>query len=104
MPRPTYPAVATEPGIQRQVLAEAPEMMVVAFTFEAGAKGSLHDHPHLQSSFVASGRFRFTRGDEELDLSAGDTLIVPSGIRHGSVCIEAGQLIDVFVPRRDDFL
>ena len=104
MPQPAFPAVATEPGITRQVLAEAPEMMVVAFTFEAGAAGRLHDHPHLQSSFVASGRFRFTQGDEEFDLSTGDSLIVPSGVRHGSVCIEAGQLIDVFAPRRDDFL
>ena len=39
--------------------------MVVAFRFsEAGAEGALHNHPHVQSTFVESGRFRFTVGDE----------------------------------------
>lgn len=100
----TFPIVSTEPGITRQVLAELPDIMVVAFTFEAGAAGRLHDHPHVQSSYVASGRFLFTRGEEEFDLSAGDSLVVPSSVRHGSRCLEAGQLIDTFAPRRADFL
>lgn len=104
MTRPAFPSVPTEPGISRQVLAESPAMMVVSFTFEAGAAGRLHDHPHAQSSYVASGRFLFTRGDEEFDLGPGDSLVIPSGVRHGSRCVEAGQLIDVFAPRRDDFL
>jgi quercetin dioxygenase-like cupin family protein len=37
-------------------------------------------------------------------LSAGDSLVIPSGAVHGCLCLEEGVLIDSFTPRRDDFL
>ena len=100
----TYPTIATDPGVTRQVLSESPEMMVVAFRFATGAEGKLHDHPHIQATYVQSGRFRFHLAGTEHDLAPGDSLIIPSGARHGCVCLEAGNLIDTFTPRRDDFL
>ncbi len=100
----TYPIVPTDAGVTRQVLAENPTLMTVAFRFEYGAKGALHDHPHVQSTYVEKGRFAFTVGDTEYDLSAGDSLVIPSGARHGCVCLQEGTLIDTFTPRRDDFL
>jgi len=79
-------------------------MMVVAFRLDAGAEGRLHDHPHVQATYVLAGRFTFTVDGRAHDLGPGASLIVPSGARHGCVCREAGALIDVFTPRRDDFL
>jgi quercetin dioxygenase-like cupin family protein len=29
---------------------------------------------------------------------------VPSNVVHGCVCLEAGMLVDVFSPHREDFL
>ncbi len=100
----TYPVVAADPGVTRQVLSESPDMMVVAFRFEVGAEGTLHSHPHVQSTYVESGRFRFTLGEETREVGPGDSFIIPSGMTHGCECIEAGTLIDGFTPRRDDFL
>lgn len=101
----THPIVATGPGVTRQVLAEAPELMVVAFRFnEEGASGAPHNHPHVQSTYVASGRFRFTIEDTTFEVGPGDSFIIPSGAVHGCVCLTPGQLIDTFTPRRDDFL
>ncbi|WP_439119195.1 cupin domain-containing protein [Marivita sp.] len=100
----TYPVVPTDPGVTRQVLAENPDLMVVAFRFEDGAEGKLHDHPHVQSTYVEVGRFTFFVGDVEHDLGPGDSVVIPSGARHGCRCREAGTLIDTFTPRRDDFL
>ena len=100
-PRPAVPA---DPGVTRQVLSEAPELMVVAFTFEEGAQGKRHNHPHVQSTYVESGRFSFFIGDDEFEVGPGDSFVIPSGMRHGCVCLEAGTLIDGFTPRRDDFL
>lgn len=100
----TYPEVATDPGVTRQVLADAPEMMTVRFRFRQGAEGKRHSHPHVQSTYVASGRFRFTIGEQSFDIGPGDALVVPSGAVHGCLCLEAGTLIDGFTPRRDDFL
>ena len=102
---PPYPIVETGPNVTRQVLSDHPDLMVVAFRFAAqGAVGQLHSHPHVQSTYVESGRFRFTLGDEEREVGPGDSFVVLSGQTHGCTCLEPGQLIDCFTPRRDDFL
>lgn len=99
-----YPIAHPDEGVTRQVLSDHPQLMVVAFRFEAGAEGALHDHPHVQSTYVESGRFRFTLGEETREVGPGDSFVIPSGLRHGCVCLEPGTLIDGFTPRRDDFL
>ena len=99
-----FPEVDADPGVIRQVLSEAPELMVVSFAFKEGAEGKLHDHPNVQATYVESGRFRFSVGGEELEVAPGDSFVIPSGARHGCVCLQAGRLIDTFTPRRDDFL
>lgn len=104
MTLPAYPVREPNPGVKRQVLSEAPEMMVVSFRFEQGAKGTLHSHPHVQSTYVARGKFEFYRDGVAYPLSAGDSLVIPSGAEHGCKCLEEGELIDCFTPRRDDFL
>lgn len=101
----TWPVVATGPHSTRQVLADSPGLMTVAFRFDAvGATGALHAHPHVQSTYVVSGRFRFSIGDAVREVGPGDAFVVPGGVEHGCVCLEPGLLIDAFTPRRDDFL
>lgn len=100
-----FPSVSTGENVTRQVLSDHPSLMVVAFRFgEQGAIGALHNHPHVQSTYVESGRFRFTLGDEERDVGPGDSFVIPPDLTHGCVCIEPGTLVDCFTPRRDDFL
>lgn len=100
----SFPRVPAGDLVTRQVLCETPEMMVVSFRFEKGGEGALHSHPHIQSTFVRAGRFRFTMADESFEVGPGDTFITPSDVIHGCVCLEDGELIDTFTPRRDDFL
>lgn len=100
----SYPIVSPDQGVTRQVLATSPALMVVAFRFENGAEGKLHDHPHVQSTYVETGRFKFHMTGKDYDLGPGDSLIIPSNETHGCVCIEQGTLIDTFTPCREDFL
>jgi quercetin dioxygenase-like cupin family protein len=100
----TYPVITPDAGVTRQVLATSPELMVVAFRFERGAEGKLHDHQHVPSTYVESGRFKFHMAGVDYDLAKGDSLIIPSHVTHGCVCIEEGTLIDTFTPSRADFL
>ncbi|MDO8881405.1 MAG: cupin domain-containing protein [Pseudotabrizicola sp.] len=101
----TYAIVETGENVTRQVLADAPELMTVAFRFAAaGAVGALHHHPHVQSTFVQSGRFRFTVEARDFEVGPGDAFVIPSNAVHGCVCLEPGTLIDGFTPRRNDFL
>jgi quercetin dioxygenase-like cupin family protein len=94
----------TAKGVERRVRLNLPEMMVVEFRFSAGAVGALHAHPHVQSSYVREGAFDVTIAGTTRRLGAGGGYIVPGGVEHGVVAIEPGMLIDVFTPRRDDFL
>lgn len=100
-----FPIVPTGEHVTRQVLSDHPDLMVVAFRFaRSGAIGPLHNHPHVQSTYVESGRFRFTLGDQEKEFGPGDSFVIPSGQSHGCVCLVPGTLVDCFTPRRDDFL
>ncbi len=91
-------------GVRRRILSHNPEQMMVEVAFPAGGCGPAHSHPHLQATYVRSGRFRFTIDGADREVAEGDTLLIPSNSVHGCECLEAGTLIDVFTPRRDDFL
>lgn len=91
-------------GVSRKVLAYNEQIMMVEVVFETGGTGSVHTHPHVQSTYVCSGRFRFEIDGENVEVSSGDSIAFPSGIPHGTVCLEAGTLIDVFTPMREDFV
>ena len=99
-----FPEVDAGNGVTRQVLADSTELMVVSFAFATGGQGTLHHHPHVQSTYVESGRFTFTVDGRQFEVAAGDSFVIPSNAVHGCVCHEAGRLIDCFTPRRDDFL
>lgn len=100
-----FPVVDADPGVTRQVLADHPDLMVVAFNFQKeGAEGKLHHHPHIQSTFVKSGRFVFSVDNVKTEVGPGDSFVIPTNAEHGCVCLEPGTLIDCFTPRRDDFL
>ena len=91
-------------GVSRKILSYNDQMMIVEVHFEKGGVGQMHTHPHLQSTYVQSGRFVFTIDGETVEIAQGDTLLFPSGIPHGTVCAEAGVLIDIFHPMREDFI
>ena len=91
-------------GSTRRVVLDLPELMLVEFTFVKGGIGPLHSHPHVQSSYIAEGVFDVTIDGITQRIGAGGAYIVPSGLVHGVVALEAGKLIDSFTPRRDDFL
>lgn len=92
------------PGVQRQVYGYDNKVMLVKVKFEQGAVGSLHEHHHSQVTYVESGVFEMTIGNEKKMIHKGDGYYVPPHVIHGIVCLEPGMLIDVFSPVREDFL
>lgn len=91
-------------GVSRQFVGYDTQIMMVKVKFETGAVGYEHQHFHAQTTYVASGKFRVTIDGEERVLSEGDGFYIPPNALHGAVCLEAGMLIDVFSPVREDFL
>lgn len=93
-----------DPGIRRKVMAYSDQLMLVKVDFQEGAVGTLHEHYHTQISHVESGVFEVQIDGEKRVLKAGDAFYVPPDTVHGVVCLEAGVLIDVFNPSREDFI
>ncbi|MFD0463853.1 cupin domain-containing protein [Microvirga aerilata] len=58
----------------------------------------------MQCSLVEQGVFDVTVAGRTERLKQGDSFLVPSGAVHGAVAIEAGVLLDVFTPMREDFV
>ena len=91
-------------GIQRKIYGYDNQIMLVKAKFEAGAVGTLHEHHHVQVTYVESGVFEMTIGEEKKIIRKGDGYYVPPHAIHGCVCVEPGILIDVFSPLREDFI
>jgi len=91
-------------GLSRKVGAHNDNLMVVEVFFEAGTEAPLHHHVHEQITYVMSGKFEFTVGEKTYIVGAGDSLYKQPNIEHGATCLEAGTLLDVFTPHREDFL
>jgi quercetin dioxygenase-like cupin family protein len=91
-------------GVQRQILGFDDQVMMVRVKFEKHAVGYVHTHPHRQVTYIESGTFDVQVGDVKKVLHAGDSFFAPPDAPHGVTAIEAGYLIDVFTPARQDFL
>ena len=91
-------------GLDRQIMGYDGKIMLVKARFDAGAIGVKHKHYHSQVTYVESGEFEMTIGDEVKTLKRGDSFYIPPHLMHGCVCTKPGILIDVFSPAREDFL
>lgn len=91
-------------GISRQMFGYDNRLMMVKAKFEAGGFGEPHQHPHSQVTYVESGEFEMTIGEEIKIIRKGDGFYVPPDTMHSCKCLQAGLLIDVFSPQREDFL
>jgi quercetin dioxygenase-like cupin family protein len=91
-------------GIHRQVFGYDDKVMLVKVKFDKGASGALHEHHHSQVTYIETGVFEMTIGSEKKIIRKGDGYYVQPHVEHGIVCLEAGMLIDVFSPHREDFI
>jgi len=92
------------PGLKRQIMGHDGKIMLVNVDFQEGAIGVMHKHYHSQVTYVVSGEFEMTIGDDVKTLKGGDSFYILPHVMHGCVCKKAGKLIDVFSPAREDFL
>ena len=80
-------------GVSRKIMAYSDNVMSVEVYFEEGAIGAMHNHPHEQITYVLSGEFEFTIGEETKIVKAGDALYKVPNVMHGCVCLKKGRYI-----------
>ena len=92
-----------EPGMQRQVLAYNPHLMLVRHLFEKGWNGARHSHPHHQMVYVVRGHIRFEAEGKSWDLRSGDSVVVDGNLAHQASALEDSEVLDIFTPYREDY-
>ena len=85
-------------------LATGEKSIVCKMNYVAGDFATEHTHPHEQSGYVISGKYRMVDNGVEYELNPGDSYVIRGNVPHSFKVIEAGEVIDVFTPIREDYL
>jgi quercetin dioxygenase-like cupin family protein len=89
--------------ITRQMLSG--EHTTVARVFlTRGAVVPRHAHASEQFSLILSGALKFIFDDCEVIVRAGELLFIPSNVPHAAEALEETVDLDIFSPRRDDWI
>jgi quercetin dioxygenase-like cupin family protein len=91
-------------GVSFDVLAVGKKSMVTRMNYRVGDNVPLHSHPNEQSGYVISGKYRIKYQDINEILSSGDSYSVPENVEHSWEVLEDGEVIDTFIPPRQDYL
>ncbi|MEP7285588.1 MAG: cupin domain-containing protein [Chloroflexota bacterium] len=95
--------VAASTGMRRRVLADGEKLMLVEVHLDQGAIVAEHSHIHEQATYVIRGRIQFTLSGNTVELSAGQSIFIPSNALHQVTASEETLLLDTFSPPREDF-
>ena len=79
-------------------------VMAAHVWLDEGCVVPLHSHEAEQISFTFSGSLKFIIGGETIVATAGELLVIPSGVPHEAVALEDTYEMDVFSPIRHDWL
>ncbi|MFL5555656.1 MAG: cupin domain-containing protein, partial [Gemmatimonadaceae bacterium] len=82
-------------------------MMLAHIYLKRGSVVPKHSHENEQLTYILEGALKFWIGDdaaEEITVSAGEVLLIPSNVPHKAEALEETLDIDVFSPPRQDWL
>ena len=82
-------------------------MMLAHVYLKKGCVVPMHHHENEQLTYILEGALRFWIGEDgkdELIVSAGEVLHIPSNVPHKAEAIEDTLDVDVFSPPRKDWL
>jgi quercetin dioxygenase-like cupin family protein len=80
------------------------KLTVARILFKKGAPVAIHQHESEQISYVLEGALRFHVANEEVTISKGQVLLIPSSVPHGAEALEDSVVLDIFSPVRQDWI
>ena len=69
-----------------------------------GAAVPRHSHMNEQFSWIISGALKFVFDDREILVGEGEVLVIPANVAHSAVALEDTVDVDIFAPRREDWI
>lgn len=94
------------PSMRRRIIT-GKKMTVARIYLSDGFLVPMHSHIHEQITQVISGRMRFVFGDDRRktqEFGPGDVVVIPPNLPHEALAIGALEEMDMWTPRRDDWL
>ncbi|HEX4035751.1 MAG TPA: cupin domain-containing protein [Solirubrobacteraceae bacterium] len=94
------------PAIARRMIS-TDRVTLAQFFLEQGAHVAEHVHANEQVTYIVEGHLRFALGEDGsqvVDVKAGEVLHIPPDLPHSADVIETTFAVDVFAPRREDWL
>jgi quercetin dioxygenase-like cupin family protein len=94
------------PSMRRRIIT-GENMTVARIYLSDGFLVPMHSHIHEQITQVISGRMRFVFGDDRArtqEFGPGDVVVIPSNLPHEALAIGDVEEMDMWTPRRDDWL
>jgi quercetin dioxygenase-like cupin family protein len=85
-------------------LAVGQNEMIGRLQLAKGATVPPHKHLAEQITMVMSGALKFTIGGKDIEVRAGDVLVIPPNVVHSAIALEDTDDIDSFSPLRVDWL
>jgi quercetin dioxygenase-like cupin family protein len=100
----TIPAERVAEGIERQMVV-GDQLMICRLKIQPRVVTPVHSHVHEQITMVERGRVLYVVNGVERLVTTGDVLHFPPNVPHGATMLdEEVVLMDVFTPKREDFL
>lgn len=100
------PMETVNPMMQRQIITG--ELMTIAkIYFKDGFLVPMHSHHNEQITQVISGQLRFRlgeNGEETIEVGPGQAIVIPANLPHEALVIGDVVEMDMWAPRRDDWL
>ena len=81
--------------------------MIAQIVLKKGDTVPRHSHRNEQLTYVVTGKLRLwlgERGECEVDVAAGEVLVIAANLPHSAEALEDTLDVDVFAPPREDWL
>jgi quercetin dioxygenase-like cupin family protein len=100
------PRETVSPQLDRKLIT-GQRMMIAQVFLKKGCIVPKHSHENEQLTYILEGALRFWIGEDgsqEIIVSAGEVLQIPSNVPHKAEALEDTLDVDIFDPPRQDWL
>ena len=97
------PEEQMNPLVSRKVI-HTENMTIARLHLQPQAVVASHSHANEQVTTIESGALKFFINGGETVVHAGESLTIPPHVPHGVEALEDTVAVDVFAPRREDWI
>jgi quercetin dioxygenase-like cupin family protein len=90
-------------SLGRRVVHTA-RLTIARLNLKQGCVVPSHWHENEQVCTVEQGRLKFVYPGGVMEVGAGESLEIPPGVAHEVIALEDSVVVDLFAPRREDWI